>query len=90
MIRRQKLEHLATTRVIEGKHSRGKQQEKILDGVTKWLNLGRVTDEIMATRGKHVWKVMITCVKEHSLVLVPTTIIGIRLPMYWELKILIL
>ena len=31
MMRREKLEHLVTTGMINGNHSRGKQQEKILD-----------------------------------------------------------
>ena len=42
---REKLEHLVTTRMIKGKHSMVKQREKMLDRLTKWLNVGQVTDE---------------------------------------------
>ena len=38
-----------TTGIVEGKCSRGKQREK-MDGLTKWLNVGRVTDELKARR----------------------------------------
>ena len=41
-----KLEHLMTTGIVEGKHSRGKQQEKILDGLPKWHQAERVTEEL--------------------------------------------
>ena len=37
-------------KVEEEKHSRGKQQEKMLDGLTKWLNVGHVTDAPKATK----------------------------------------
>ena len=49
---REKLEHLVTTGMIEGKRSREKQLEKILDevNVTKWLKAGRVTDTLKAMR----------------------------------------
>ena len=43
VIKREKLEHLVTTRMIEGKHSSRKQQEKMLDGLAKRLNVRRVT-----------------------------------------------
>ena len=37
MMRREKLEDLVTTGMIGIKRSRGKQREKMLDGLTKWL-----------------------------------------------------
>ena len=40
VIRRETVEHLVTTGMIEGKLSRGKQLEKMLDGLTKWLKVG--------------------------------------------------
>ena len=46
--------------MIEGKHSRGIQHEKMLDGLTKWLKVVRVTEPLKATRDRDVWKVMIT------------------------------
>ena len=37
MIRRKIQEHLVTIRMIERKHGCGKQREKMLAGLTKWL-----------------------------------------------------
>ena len=39
-MRKEKLEHLVTTGMIEGKRSRRKYPEKMLDGLTKWLKIG--------------------------------------------------
>ena len=39
VIRTEKLKHLVTTGRIEGKRSRGKQLEKMLDGLAKWLHI---------------------------------------------------
>ena len=38
-LRREKLVHLVTTGMIEENRSRGKQREKMLDGLTKWLKV---------------------------------------------------
>ena len=43
-MRREKVEHLVTTGMIERKPSRRKQLEKLLDGLTEWINEGPVTD----------------------------------------------
>ena len=43
VIIRERLELLVTTGTIEGKCSRGKQGEKMLEGLAKWLKVGRVT-----------------------------------------------
>ena len=51
-MRREKQEHLVTTGIIEGKRSRGKQREKMLDGLTKWRKVRRVTEALKATRDK--------------------------------------
>ena len=37
VMRRKELGHLVTTRKIDGKRSRGRQREKILDSMTVWL-----------------------------------------------------
>ena len=50
VMRREKLEHLATIGMIKGNRSRGKQQEKMLDVPTKWLNVGQVAIALKATR----------------------------------------
>ena len=45
--------------MVEGKCSKGKQREKMLDGLTKSLKVGRVTNTLEATRDKDAWKVKI-------------------------------
>ena len=64
--RREKLEYLETTEMIEGKHSREKQHEKMLDGLTKWLKVGRVIGAVKVMKDRGTWKVMIAYAKEHD------------------------
>ena len=66
MMRREKLEHLVTTGMIEGKCSRRKKCEKMLDGITKWLKEGKVIKALKETTDRDVWKIMIAFVKEHG------------------------
>ena len=54
--RKEKLEHLVTTEMIEGKRSREKQGEKMLDGLTNKLKVGQVTDALKASRNRDAWK----------------------------------
>ena len=51
-MRREKLEHHMTTGMIDGKRSRGKQREKMLDGRTKWLKVGRLIDAPKVTSNR--------------------------------------
>ena len=46
--------------MIEGKCSKGKQSEKTLNKLTKWLKVGHGTDPLKATKDRDVWKVIIT------------------------------
>ena len=55
-----------TRGMLEGKRCRGKQHEKMLDGLTKWFKLGRVTEALRARRDRDVWKVMIAYAGEHD------------------------
>ncbi|GFO35175.1 UDP-glucuronosyltransferase 2a1-like [Plakobranchus ocellatus] len=43
VMRRGKLEHLVTTGKFEGKRGRGRQREKIMDGLATWLGPGKVS-----------------------------------------------
>ena len=45
-MRGKKLKHLLKTKLIEGKNSRRNLQEKILDGLTKWVEVGTLTDAV--------------------------------------------
>ena len=58
-MRREKVEHLVTTGLIKGKCNKGKQREKMLDGLTKWLKSRKVSDAMKAKRDRDAWKVMI-------------------------------
>ena len=66
VMRREKLEHLIKTGMIEGKRSRGKHREKMLYGLTNCLKVRRVTEVRKATRNIDVWKIMIASTNEHS------------------------
>ena len=56
---REKLEHLITTGMMEGKRSRGKQREKMTDGLANWLGAGKVVEILKATKDRGIWKDMI-------------------------------
>ena len=48
--------------MIKEERSRGKQLENMLDGLTKWLKVGRV---IEAMKDRDAWKVMAACAEKH-------------------------
>ena len=66
-MRREKLEHLVTTGMVERKRSRGKRREKMFDRLTKWLKVGRMTEAVKATRDRDAGKVMIAYAKDHGI-----------------------
>ncbi|GFN86629.1 hypothetical protein PoB_001313500 [Plakobranchus ocellatus] len=43
----------------EGKRSRGRQREKIMDGLATWLGLGKVSDILAAVKDRDLWRDMI-------------------------------
>ena len=43
-----------------------KTQHRIIDGLTKWLCVGRVTEALKATRDRNAWKVIIAYSKEQE------------------------
>ncbi|GFN83762.1 craniofacial development protein 2-like protein [Plakobranchus ocellatus] len=59
VMRRGKLEHLVTTGKFEGKRSRGRQREKIMDGLATWLGQGKVSDILAAVKDRDLWRDMI-------------------------------
>ncbi|GFO20463.1 hypothetical protein PoB_004696800 [Plakobranchus ocellatus] len=59
VMRRGKLEHLLTTAKFEGKRSRGRQREKIMDGLATWLRPGKVSDILAAVKDRDLWRDMI-------------------------------
>ena len=59
VMRREKLEHLITTGMMEGKRSREKQREKMTNGLANWLRADMVVKILKATRDRGIWKDMI-------------------------------
>ncbi|GFN99437.1 UDP-glucuronosyltransferase 2a1-like [Plakobranchus ocellatus] len=59
VMRRGKLEHLVTTGKFEGKRSRGRQREKIMDGMATWLGTGKVLDTLTTVKDRDLWRDMI-------------------------------
>ncbi|GFO34828.1 hypothetical protein PoB_006133300 [Plakobranchus ocellatus] len=59
VMRRGKLEHLVTTGKFEGKRGRGRQREKIMDGLATWLGPGKVSDILAAVKDRDLWRDMI-------------------------------
>ena len=49
LMKRKTLEHLTATGMVEGKVSMGKHREEMLDRLTKWLDVGQVTDALTGT-----------------------------------------
>ena len=66
VIRRDGLEHLVTTGILEGKRGRGRQREKILDGLTSWLGAQRVTDILSTKKDREAWRGMIANAMEQG------------------------
>ena len=66
VMRREKLEHLITIGMMEGKRSRGKQREKMTDGLANWLGAGKVVEILKATRDRGIWKDMIANAIKHG------------------------
>ncbi|GFO46603.1 hemicentin-2 [Plakobranchus ocellatus] len=58
-MRREGLENLVTTGMLEGKRSRGKQREKLIEGLTDWLKAGKSLEAIEATKDRKKWRTMI-------------------------------
>ena len=58
-MRREKLEHLITGKT-EGRKSRGRPREKILDGISGWLSSGPL-DVLRRVREREEWKVPTPC-----------------------------
>ncbi|GFO00102.1 hypothetical protein PoB_002660700 [Plakobranchus ocellatus] len=47
------------TGMLEGKRSRGKQREKLIEGLAGWLKAGKSLEAIEATKDRKKWRTMI-------------------------------
>ena len=59
VMRKSEMEHLVTTGKIDGKRSRGRQREKMLDSITSWLHKENKVQTISCTRNRDEWISMI-------------------------------
>jgi hypothetical protein len=53
------IEHAVTTVKIVGKKNRGRQREKIWDGLTNWMRMRSNADLMTKTRDRNMWRFMI-------------------------------
>ncbi|GFO18842.1 hypothetical protein PoB_004534700 [Plakobranchus ocellatus] len=47
------------TGMLEGKRSKGKQREKLIEGLADWLKAGKSLEAIEATKDRKKWRTMI-------------------------------
>ncbi|GFR77827.1 endonuclease-reverse transcriptase [Elysia marginata] len=66
VMRREKLEHLITTGKLDGKRGRGKQREKMMDGLKRWLGSGSSTETMTAMGHQELWRNMIADASKHG------------------------
>ncbi|GFS08247.1 hypothetical protein ElyMa_006589900 [Elysia marginata] len=66
VMRREKLEHLITTGKLDGKRGRGKQREKMMDGLKRWLGSGSSTETMTAMGHRELWRNMIADASKHG------------------------
>ena len=66
VLRRTQLEHLITTGKIKGRRDRGRQREKLLDGLVLWHGRSSPTELIDNTRDRESWRNMIAYAIRHG------------------------
>ena len=65
-MRRHSLEHIITTGKTNGKRSRGRQREKIWDGLGRWTGGDRAIDLIVKSEDREKWRDMVTNANWHG------------------------
>jgi hypothetical protein len=58
IIRKEQIEYTVIKGKISGKRDRGRQQEKILDGLAVWLGEKSITEMINKAKDRNKWKYM--------------------------------
>ncbi|GFR61752.1 endonuclease-reverse transcriptase [Elysia marginata] len=66
VMQREKLELLIRTGKLDGKRSRGKQREKMMDGLKRWLGSGSSTETMTAMGHRGLWRNMIAEASKHG------------------------
>ena len=65
IMRREGLEHLVTTGKIQGRRDRGREREKMLDGLTSWFDKISTSELITCTKQRELWRDMIAYAGRH-------------------------
>ncbi|GFS16863.1 retrovirus-related Pol polyprotein LINE-1 [Elysia marginata] len=56
IMRQEKLENLIITRMMTGRRCRGRQRERLTDGMAKWLGMGSVVAMLQKTKMRQEWR----------------------------------
>ncbi|GFR76719.1 retrovirus-related Pol polyprotein LINE-1 [Elysia marginata] len=59
IMRQEKLENLMITGMMTGRRCRGRQREKLTDGMAKWLGMGSVVAMLQKTKMRQEWRRLI-------------------------------
>ncbi|GFS03118.1 endonuclease-reverse transcriptase [Elysia marginata] len=59
IMRQEKLENLIITGMMTGRRCRGRQREKLTDGMAKWFGMGSVVAMLQKTKMRQEWRRLI-------------------------------
>ncbi|GFR64021.1 endonuclease-reverse transcriptase [Elysia marginata] len=62
----EKLENMIITGMMTGRHCRGRQREKLTDGMAKWLGMGSVVAKLQKTKMRQEWRRLIANAMEQG------------------------
>ncbi|GFS13579.1 eukaryotic translation initiation factor 3 subunit F [Elysia marginata] len=66
IMRQEKLENLIITGMMTGRRCRGRQREKLTDGMAKWLGMGSVVAMLQKTKMRQEWRRLIANAMEQG------------------------
>ena len=66
VMRKKEMKHLVTTGKIDGKGSRGRQREKMLDSMTSWLLKENAIQTKLCTWNREGWRSMVANGMQHG------------------------
>jgi hypothetical protein len=67
VMRQKKLEYIVTSGKIDGKRTRGRRREKMLDGLTGWMGADRPVEMLRWTDDRENWRTIITDAYRHGI-----------------------
>ena len=66
VIRKNQLEILVTTGMLDGRRGRGRPREKMLDSLAEWMNIRKTSDMLRRTSCREGWRSMIAYASRHG------------------------